>query len=75
MPPINSMFDRLQAIFNVLAGVEPQQSMPKQYSEPTLWETAHCSLQLPTVWRRGQSRVRNSSSHRFATQPDLRSHA
>ena len=52
-----NLFSRIQAIFNVLAGVTEVPELPSAFSEPAFWEINRDALTIPTVWRR-RSRAR-----------------
>lgn len=48
---------RLQALIDLLCGVQPFQPLPEAYFQQTDWALATRTLQMPAAWRR-QPRVR-----------------
>lgn len=52
-----AFLDRLQPLFNALAGIQAQQPLPRAYCEPASWQLSQHNLQLPAAWRR-RPRVR-----------------
>jgi hypothetical protein len=58
MPSSEATFlDRLQAIFNILAGVSEVLKLPQAFSEQSDWELRGVALSIPAIWRR-QCRLR-----------------
>ena len=49
-----SFLDRLQPLFNLIAGVQPQRSLPRAFFERAPWQTNRDLLALPAAWRRGR---------------------
>ena len=53
MPTRNINFlDRLQSMFNILAGVTETRMPPEEFSEESPWEKNREVLQRPALWRR-----------------------
>jgi hypothetical protein len=50
--PDPTLFDRLQAIFNLLAGVAEADTLPRAYAQRTAWEEQRETLAIPATWRR-----------------------
>jgi hypothetical protein len=48
----NTLFNRLQAIFNTLAGISNTRFLPNGHFEPAPWELNREKLQIPAAWRR-----------------------
>jgi hypothetical protein len=50
--PDPTLFDCLQAIFNILAGVAEVDALPSAYAQRSAWEEQRDTLAIPAAWRR-----------------------
>lgn len=58
MPTRNlNFFDRLQSMFNILAGVTETRMPPEEFCEERPWETNREVLQRPALWRRSMTKI------------------
>ncbi len=51
-PSENTFFNRLQALFNVLVGVDETPNLPRAFVERSTWELRRGELHIPSAWRR-----------------------